>query len=117
MKLRFADESVISLNIPEKYNDVQIPALLFISYIENAFKYGVSYENECRIQISFNIVDNMLFFSCENIKQSLVITTEKSILDIENNIKHLDRLYGERYSLTINSPEKYFDVTLKIPLT
>ena len=109
MKLRFADESVISLNSPEKYNDVQIPALLFISYIENAFKY--------RIQISFNIVDNMLFFSCENIKQSLVITTEKSILDIENNIKHLDRLYGERYSLTINSPEKYFDVTLKIPLT
>jgi two-component sensor histidine kinase len=115
MRLRFADESVIKLNIPENYEDVKIPALLFISYIENAFKYGASYENECRIRIGFSIENKMLFFNCQNIKQ-MIVNQEAGGLGLENSKNRLDLLYGDNYSLKINSNSEIFNVDLKIPL-
>jgi hypothetical protein len=41
MKLRFVDEVEIKLKIPETYPDVEIPSLLFISYLEKAMKTKV----------------------------------------------------------------------------
>lgn len=115
MRLRFADESVIKLSIPEKYDDVRIPALLFISYIENAFKYGASYENECRIRISFAIENGFICFHCQNIKQS-VANAEKGGLGLENSKSRLDLLFGSNYTLKINSNTEVFSVDMKIPV-
>lgn len=115
MKLRFADESVIRLTLPEKYEDVKIPALLFISYIENAFKYGASYENECRIRIGFSIEESFLCFNCQNIKQ-VINNQEKGGLGLENSKNRLDLLFDKKYTLKINSNAEVFNVDLKIPL-
>ena len=115
MRLRFADESVIKLLLPEKYEDVRIPALLFISYIENAFKYGASYENECRIRISFAVKNGLICFHCQNIKQP-VASTEKGGLGLENSKSRLDLLYGSDYTLKIISNTEVFSVDLKIPV-
>ena len=115
MRLRFADESVIKLSLPEKYDDVRIPALLFISYIENAFKYGASYENECRIRISFAVENGFICFHCQNIKQP-VANAEKGGLGLENSKSRLDLLFGNNYTLKINSNTEVFSVDLKIPV-
>lgn len=116
MRLRFVDDSVIGLSVPEKYNDVHIPALLFISYIENAFKYGASYENESLIRISFQIEENILIFECENIKQSIHLIGQSGGLGMENSKARLDLLFGDNYSLEIDTSGKTFCVKLKIPL-
>ena len=42
---------------------------------------------------------------------------EKGGLGIENTKNRLNMFFGERYSLSISSPENFFDVSLKIPLT
>lgn len=115
MRLRFADESVIKLSLPEKFEDVRIPALLFISYIENAFKYGASYENECRIRISFVVENGFICFHCQNIKQP-VTNTEKGGIGLENSKNRLDLLFGTNYILKINSNVEVFSVDLKIPI-
>jgi len=115
MRLRFADESVIKLSLPENYIDVKIPALLFISYIENAFKYGASYENECRIRISFAVENNELSFHCQNIKQK-VTNNEKGGLGLENSKNRLNLLFGSDYKIKINSNTEVFSVDLKIPI-
>lgn len=115
MRLRFVDDQVIKLTLPENYGDVKIPALLFISYIENAFKYGASYENECRIRISFEVKNNELLFHCQNIKQK-VTDNEKGGLGLENSKNRLNLLFGNNYSLRINSNTEVFSVDLKIPI-
>lgn len=115
MRLRFVDDSVIKLSLPENYSDVEIPALLFISYIENAFKYGASYENECRIRIRFQVENDELLFHCQNIKQT-VSGNEKGGLGLENSKNRLNLLFGNNYTLKINSNTEVFSVDLKIPI-
>lgn len=116
MKLRYADEMVIDFIIPEKYDDIFIPPLLFISFIENAFKHGASYENKSHIRIKFNALDTMLLFSCENSKHLSSELLEKGGLGVPNSLNRIKLLYGERYLLAINSTEKVYTVELKIPL-
>ena len=45
MRIRYTDSIDISVNIADNLPDVQIPPLLFISFIENAFKHGISYQH------------------------------------------------------------------------
>lgn len=115
MRLRFADESVINLSLPEKYEDVWIPALLFISYIENAFKYGASYENKCSIRINFSVANGYIDFHCQNIKQPIP-NAEKGGLGLENSKSRLDLLFGSNYTLNLHSNTEVFNVDLKIPI-
>ena len=116
MKLRYADEMTIDFKIPEKYDDIFIPPLLFISFIENAFKHGASYENESYIRINFNVLDTILLFSCENSKQLPSDSLEKGGLGVPNSLNRIKLLYGDQYLLAINSNDKSYTVELKIPL-
>lgn len=43
MKLRYTGRVRIECCMPDEVPEVQIPPLLFISFVENAFKHGVSY--------------------------------------------------------------------------
>jgi len=117
MKLRFAEEMTIHLIIPVGYVDREIPPMLFISHIENAFKYGSSYENESFINIVFEVLENKLLFTCINTKHSGINKNQGGGLGILNNENRLKLLFGPRYSLTINATEKLFNVSLEIPLS
>jgi LytS/YehU family sensor histidine kinase len=91
--------------------------MLFISYIENAFKFGASYQQESFIYIIFEVTDEMLFFTSIN---SISVKSEdksKGGLGMENNKKRLDLLFSDRYKLSVRETEKIFTVELNIPLT
>ncbi|MFZ4581654.1 MAG: sensor histidine kinase [Paludibacter sp.] len=115
MKLRYADENVIKLELPDDFTDTRIPPMLFIPYIENAFKYGASYENNCRISIKIVIESAHLLFYCENTKHQN-INILKGGLGIENSKNRLELIYGKNYSLLINSSHDTFKISLKIPI-
>ena len=117
MKIRFDKDMIIDLKLPEQYNDFEIPPLLFISFIENAFKHGGGNEHKSKIVISFSFEDKMLVFNCFNLRMNTKTNAEKGGLGIENTKNRLNMFFGERYSLSISSPENFFDVSLKIPLT
>jgi LytS/YehU family sensor histidine kinase len=117
MKLRFAEEMTIHLIIPEGYDDREIPPMLFISHIENAFKYGSSYQHESFINIVFEITENKLSFNCINTKHSGKNKNTDGGLGLINSENRLKLLFGTNYSLAINSTEKLFNVSLEIPLS
>jgi hypothetical protein len=115
MKLRFAEEVEIILKIPETYQDAEIPALLFISYLENAFKYGTSYQHKSLIETVFYIENEYLFFSCTNTKNTFSENESSRGIGLQNNRKRLDLLFKERYNLLIHETDDTFSVNLKIP--
>jgi hypothetical protein len=117
MRLRFVDDKIIQYVVPEQYEDIEIPPLLFISFIENAFKHGASYENESEICITFSIDNNTLIFNCENIKHLRFATKEIGGIGMPNSLSRLKLLYGENYFLEIKSTDQKYQVELKIPLT
>jgi hypothetical protein len=116
MKLRLVDDVEIKLNIPEKYPDIEIPSLLFISYLENAFKYGTSYENKSLIEAIFQIENEHLLFSCKNSKTVFSEKNTNGETGSQKTRKRRDLLYKYKYSLSINENDETYSVKLIIPL-
>ncbi len=117
MRRRYSDKKVsIELRLPEHTPEaLQIPPLLFIVFIENAFKHGVSYRLPSFVDIQLALRDGNIVFRCENSNVRGTAPTEPGGVGLENVRKRLALLYGDRYTLTIDDgPEKY-GVTLTIP--
>ena len=116
MKLRFNERVRISLNLPTVIPDISIPPFLFISFIENAFKHGVSYKNESFITIDLIPGKDRLLFVAKNSKTEKPRMDEFSGIGIENSRKRLDLLYGDKYHLDIIDSEELFTVNLSVPV-
>ena len=114
MKLRYTDKVRITVTTPETIPNDEIPPLLFITFVENAFKHGVSYQQESFIDIKME-VGAQLTFTCSNSK----IPKEEDKhggVGLTNVKQRLNLIYGNRYSLDINDQADTYTVTLKIPL-
>jgi len=117
MKLRFTNDVDIILDIPTIIPAVKIPPLLTISFIENAFKHGVSYETNSFIHIKFIIHDNELIFNIKNSKHKNQVKKKNSGIGLQNSINRLDLIYNSNYKLKItDQSENTFEVTLNIPV-
>ena len=117
MSLRYTDALKIKASFPDSYNNVRVPSMLFVSFLENAFKHGVSYNTPSEIELSIDVVDGFVFFCCKNTiakKNSNGLKTNSGI-GVQNAIKRLSLLYGDNYSYEIRQDD-YYNVLLKIPV-
>lgn len=116
MKMRYSDKVEIGLHTPDIVPDKCIPPLLFTSFVENAFKHGISYKNDSFINITFACTDENLTFCIKNSIPGIENTENKAGIGIRNARKRLDLLYGNAYSLEIIEGAEEFVVRLSIPI-
>lgn len=116
MKLRVNDKIELSVSFPKKYEDKSIPPLLFIPFIENAFKHGISYREKSFIDISMMVTKESITFRCVNslFKTKDEATAGNSGIGLENVSKRLNLLFRNRHDLKINKTENAFEVFLII---
>ena len=117
MKRRYVEGIVkVSLDIHDKASEnINLPPLLFISFIENAFKHGVSYNNETHIDIKLNEDNGKITFICDNTIPQKKTPAKEGGVGLSNVRRRLDLLYGEDYSLDIIQDEYSHSVKLIIP--
>ena len=118
MKLRMSSKISFIVSFPEKYEDINIAPLIFIPFIENAFKHGISYREKSFIDISMTIEKDLLKFRCAN---SLVKTREANGSDhsgigLDNVTKRLNLLFPGKHDIKINKSDTEFEVLLRINL-
>ncbi len=96
--------------------NIEIPPLILIPFVENAFKHGVSDANaQSRIYIRLESTDAELVFHIENsLNPHGVVDTERSGFGLDNVKKRLDLSYNDRYSLEVIPANEKFTVTLKL---
>lgn len=120
MKIRYTDKVSITLEQPDRMPDAGIPPLLLITFVENAFKHGVSYQNESFIFIKISVDDNRLKFFCRNSRQpkkeNALGKTEGGV-GLANIKQRLNLLYGENYTLDFEEGDDTYEVLLLLPLT
>jgi hypothetical protein len=116
MKLRFSEKVKITFNRPAIVSKALIPPFLFLSFIENAFKYGISYKNDSFVFIDLVTGNDRLLFMVKNSKNGKGRLEEFSGIGIENTRKRLDLLFGNTYHLDILDNEDSFTVNLSFPL-
>ncbi len=116
MRLRFAKQVSIEFSHDEEIPEIKIPPLLFLNFVENAFKYGVDYEQDSFIKIRFSFSSKFVEMNVINTNHSTATKSERHGLGIENSYKRLDLLYGDSYTLDICDKEEIYNVNLKIPI-
>jgi two-component system, LytTR family, sensor kinase len=116
MRLRMSEKVKLNVDFPSKYENTAIPPLLFIPFIENAFKHGISYREKSFIDISMEVGKEWITFICRNsiVKPFEEIGTERSGIGLDNVSKRLNLLFPGTHELTIDKSNAAFEVTLKI---
>jgi len=114
MKLRLTSKVELKVSFPDKYMDTAIPPLLFIPFIENAFKHGISYRDTSFVHINIEVDNQDILFTCNNSIAKKTDEAADSGIGLENIKKRLMLLFPESHSLIVNQTEHTFNVTLKI---
>jgi len=94
-----------------------IPPMIFLTFVENAFKYGASTSVDCQILIRLHLNAGLLSFETENriVKHSDEFRKDMPV-GLDNCRNRLDVLYPGNYSLNIKEDAGTFNVELKINL-
>jgi two-component system LytT family sensor kinase len=119
-KLRYADEEVIlSFDHAGHIDDIRIAPMLFIPFVENAFKHGVAIGQKAAIQIAIVVSGQKLIFTCVNTDHSIIQKMEMEIsgIGLENVKRRLKLVYPGKHQLTIKKEDGKFMVKLEIDLS
>ncbi len=127
MRLRYTDKVKIQINLPQQAPDLMIPPLMLITFIENAFKHGISYQHDSFIDVKVEIAGTELRFSCRNSKAeknneeklrvSDGMSEMKGGVGLANVRQRLKLLYDSRFTLKIQDNPDFYSVQLNIPLS
>ena len=114
-QMRLTDKVTVVFNTDGVSDDLQIAPLLFIPFVENAFKYGVSAKEISNIHIQIQATPTTILFEATN----TVVTNIQTHLDstgigINNAKRRLALLYPNKHQLNISRQENTYQVSLHI---
>ncbi len=96
-----------------------VPPMLFIVFIENAFKHGVSYRQDSFVEVAMSVMsDTRVRFTCKNSIVAARVGAQQQTdggIGLENVSKRLALLFGKDYRLDIEEDLETYNVTLEIP--
>ncbi|RXG21349.1 histidine kinase [Leeuwenhoekiella polynyae] len=115
-QIRFQDTLDVIINKDEIEKNCSIPPMLFIPFVENAFKHGNILNGKLKIRIDFEVSDSRLNFRIENSTITENIENHQNGIGLENIKKRLDLLFPNRYELKTTQFKNRFVAALKIDL-
>lgn len=100
-------------------NDVPgelITPMIFIPFIENAFKHGnIENKEEGKIEIKLNNKENEIIFQVDNsVSSETKNRDEMGGIGLENVKRRLELVYGEKFDLIINDTINAYAIMLRI---
>ncbi|OPZ98880.1 MAG: Sensor histidine kinase YpdA [Bacteroidetes bacterium ADurb.Bin408] len=116
-KIRFGDTIRLVFSVDGRTEGLVISPLILITFIENAFKYGINPEKNSSIEISIRVEGSWLTLKTFNYKAANIIADEtQSKLGLKNTLKRLNSIYPGTHTLTIDETEGAYSCELKINL-
>ena len=119
-KLRLNDQIPIKFKVQGNIEGALIVPLIFITFLENAFKHGVSNNNpQAWVKIKIDIAGKVCTYTVANskIRGTNPVAGEKSGIGLQNVRRRLDLSYPDLYELDVNDTPDEFRVKLKLILT
>lgn len=93
--------------------EIQVPPLLFVILVENAFKHGVEpAEGNCYLHLSLESDDEYIFFTCENSVEEQDDTPKG--IGLINLQRRLDLLYPDQDVLSLSEAPGYYRAEMSI---
>ena len=118
MRQRYpSDRVTIMSDFPDEHQTagILVPPLIFLVFIENAFKHGITYREESYISVNIHISGGMVEFHCLNSRHPAT-ATESPGIGLQNIRQRLNLIYGENHTLDIVVSDTTYNVNLIIPI-
>ncbi len=116
-KSRFGNTADIIFEYSGEPRNLEISPLLLITYIENAFKYGVNPDmSDCVVEIILQITNGGITLRTFNKKVQLSAQAEATGIGLDNTKDRLAHLYPQKHNLKIIEDKLTYSVTLSIEL-
>jgi two-component system LytT family sensor kinase len=116
-KIRTTNQNFVKYEVNGDPGTLQIESMLFIPFIENAFKHTEDKKIEDAIRIYFLIEKDKITFECEN-KYSEEIQLKPEYCGLGNELieKRLLLLYKDKHTFKIENANGLYKVKLTLPL-
>jgi two-component system, LytTR family, sensor kinase len=114
-KIRTSNESYVHFEVIGTIGSKRIAPMVFIPFIENAFKHTNNKKLENAITIQLIIKDDTVQLICEN---KLDLKSAKQLIGgLGNGLveKRLDLIYAGKHALEVNRNDELYTVNLIIP--
>jgi two-component system LytT family sensor kinase len=118
MKLRLDVKVQVIFDQPKQLKNTDIAPMLFLPFVENAFKHGISNIHPSYVYIGISQMGETLIIEIRNsiFTEKAENIEESNGIGLANTRRRLDLIYPDRYSLEVSdqNPESEFIVKLKL---
>lgn len=115
MRLRCSITTIVKEDFRISHNSHQIVPLLFVSFIENAFKHGTSNNQPSHISISLHEEPDSIVFDCRNTNLPKDAHNHSgSGIGLENTRRRLELCYPNRYEWKQEIVDGEFHISITI---
>lgn len=119
-KVRFEDDLLVSIELPEQTMDVQVPELILQPIVENAVKYGTKTSDlPLKITIEGRFIDGFLVVEIINTGRWVSMDNREGVrrgVGIENLRKRLNLIYADHYQFQTEEDNGRVRVMVGVPL-
>lgn len=117
-KARLGNTAHINFETSGDAGSKEIAPLILITYIENAFKYGINPDvDNCRVDVKIQMTNNRLTMFVFNNKVLRADKIDSTGIGISNTTERLKMLYPNKHEIEINENNECYSVMLIIELT
>jgi len=114
-QIRLHKKLDFSFEVEVEDQSIQIPPLLLVVLVENAFKHGIEpAEHPAFLHLRLENRGSQIHFTCENSFEGL--QTQERGIGLENLSRRLRLLFGENYDLQLEVKDAIFKVQLSLRL-
>jgi sensor histidine kinase YesM len=109
-RLRLNNSIPIDFDIQGDTDQLRIAPLIFITFLENAFKHGVNNNSpDAWVRVSIRVQGKECIYAVENSRvHNVSATEEKAGVGLQNVMRRLELSYAGKYELVVTDlPERY----------
>ena len=116
-RMRLVNPDAVVFEVEGETDGIMIEPMLFIPFVENAFKYGLHSQQASRLHFRIHVTEGYLHFYAENpIYETAMPSLEASGIGIQNVKKRLAFYYPQQHDISITEEAGLFVVKLSIHL-
>ena len=114
-KIRTANDQYVAYEVGGTPNHKKVAPMVFIPFIENAFKHATNKKMENAIDINIKVDDHAIIFKCQN-KFDAHPSNGNGYNGLGNELikRRLNLLYGKKHTLKVDCVEDLYQVELTI---
>ncbi len=115
-ELRHGKNLEVKTSFPKRSDDILIPPMLLLPFLENSFKHGKGYDKAAFIDLAIETENDTISFSLKNSFEKAVEpkSEDSSGIGLANIKKRLNLIYPDAHELRIEPGKGIYEVKLKL---